>query len=59
MEELRRLADAGSSDAMDELVQLAGERGDTTELRRLADAGNRDAPDVLAEFADEVDDVRE
>jgi hypothetical protein len=53
MGELRRLADAGSTDAVDELVQLAGEREDTDELRRLAAAGSRDAADVLAEIADE------
>jgi hypothetical protein len=49
---LRRLADNGSRDAVDQLVELAGERGDTGELRRLADSGSRDAADVLAELAD-------
>lgn len=39
---------------MDQLVELAGERGDLDELRRLADSGNRDAADVLAELADET-----
>jgi hypothetical protein len=41
---------------MDELVQLAGERGDMDELRRLADGGNRDAGEVLTELAGELDD---
>jgi len=53
MDELRRLADAGSRDAVDQLVELAGERGDMDELRRLADAGSRDAVDVLAELEEE------
>jgi len=53
MDELRRLADAGSRDAVDQLVELAGERGDMDELRRLADAGNRDAFDVLAELEED------
>jgi hypothetical protein len=39
MDELRRLADDGSSEAADELVQLAAEQGDVGELRRLAAAG--------------------
>jgi hypothetical protein len=56
MDELRRLADSGNTDAVDQLVELAGERGDMDELRRLADSGNRDAADVLAELAEEQDD---
>jgi hypothetical protein len=59
MAELRRLADAGSSDAVDELVQLAGERGDTAALRRLADQGIRDAADMLTELAEEAGDNHE
>lgn len=51
MDELRRLADAGSSDAVDQLVELAGEREDLGELRRLAELGHTDAADVLAELA--------
>ena len=35
-DELRKLADRGSSDAVDILVELAGERGDRGELQRLA-----------------------
>ncbi|GAA1826427.1 hypothetical protein GCM10009682_52620 [Luedemannella flava] len=58
MDDLRRLADAGSTDAVAELVQLAGERHDVTELRRLADAGNRDAADVLAEILEGQDSTR-
>ena len=44
------LADAGSSDAADVLVDLASEREDFAELRRLADLGNTDAADVLTEL---------
>ena len=55
MAELRRLADGGSTDAADQLVELAGERGDTAELRRLADGGNTDAADVLSELAGDDD----
>lgn len=51
--ELRRLADAGSSDAEDALVELAAERGDLDELRRLAAAGNTDAADELLELEEE------
>lgn len=50
---LRRLADAGSSDAEDALVELAAERGDLDELRRLAALGNRDAADELLELEEE------
>jgi hypothetical protein len=51
--ELRRLADAGSSDAEDALVELAAERGDLDELRRLAALGNTDAADELLELEEE------
>ena len=51
---VRRLADGGSSDAVDQLVELATEKGDMDELRRLAGGGNSDAADVLAELADEA-----
>jgi hypothetical protein len=47
--DLRALAASGDQDAVDQLVELAGERGDMDELRRLADSGSRDAADVLAE----------
>ncbi|MCI0156656.1 hypothetical protein KNO15_08095 [Leifsonia shinshuensis] len=50
---LRRLADAGSTDAEDALVELAAERGDLEELRRLAAAGNTDAADELLELEEE------
>jgi hypothetical protein len=53
LSELRRLADQGNSDAADELVQLAAERGDLDELRRLADQGNTDAADELIQLAAE------
>jgi hypothetical protein len=54
--DLRARAATGDQDAVDQLVELAGERGDMDELRRLADSGNRDAADVLAELAEEQDD---
>ena len=37
----------------DQLVELAGERGDLEELRRLADHGSQDAAEVLAELEEE------
>jgi hypothetical protein len=57
--DLRARAATGDRDAADQLVELAGERGDTDELRRLADSGNRDAADVLTELAEEQYDVDE
>lgn len=45
----------GDPDAEDELVELAGARGDLVELRRLADAGNSDAAAVLSELLDDGD----
>ena len=54
--DLRARAANGDRDAVDQLVELAGERGDTDELRRLAEGGSRDAADVLTELADERDD---
>jgi ubiquinone biosynthesis protein UbiJ len=54
--DLRTRAEIGDRDAVDELVQLAGERGDMQELRRLADGGSRDAAEVLAELTGELDD---
>jgi hypothetical protein len=50
--ELRRLADADSSAAVEALVETAGERGDIAELRRLAAAGNAAAAEILADLAD-------
>ena len=47
---LRRRAEGGDADATDELIELAGERGDMDELRRLADGGNRTAADELLEL---------
>ncbi len=54
--DLRALAASGDQDAVDQLVELAGERGDMDELRRLADGGSRDAADVLTELAEDQDD---
>jgi hypothetical protein len=56
LSDLRARAAAGDRDAVDQLVELAGERGDLDELRRLADGGSRDAADVLAELTGEDDD---
>ena len=49
---LRNRAATGESDAVDELVELAAERGDLEELRRLAAGGSTDAADVLAELSE-------
>jgi Holliday junction resolvasome RuvABC DNA-binding subunit len=57
MDELRRLAAAGSTDAVDLLVELAQEREDIDELRRLAASGNRDAADILTELAEETEET--
>ena len=57
--ELRALAAAGDSDAVAQLVELAGERGDLDELRRLAAEGSKDAVDVLVEVAGEQGNVEE
>lgn len=54
--DLRARAAAGDRDAVDQLIELAGERGGLDELRRLAAGGSRDAADVLAELADGQDD---
>ena len=51
--DLQARATDGDHDAVDQLVELAGERGDMDELRRLADAGSRDAFDVLAELEED------
>lgn len=50
---LRERAEDGDQDAADELIELAGERGDMDELRRLADKGNSTAADQLMELTDE------
>ena len=54
LHQLRQQADGGDRDALDQLVELAGERGDLDELRRLAAGGNQDAADVLAELDEEA-----
>ena len=50
---LRAREAAGSTDAVDELVELAAERGDLDELRRLAASGSTDAADVLTERSED------
>jgi hypothetical protein len=59
LDELRVLAAGGDEDAVAQLVELAGERGDLDELRRLAAAGSADAVDVLVEVAGEQGDIGE
>ncbi|GIG29833.1 hypothetical protein Cma02nite_24330 [Cellulomonas marina] len=54
---LRERAEAGDRDAVDQLVELAGERRDLVELRRLADAGSRAALDELVQVAAEEEDL--
>jgi hypothetical protein len=50
---LRERAESGDRDAVDQLIELAGERGDLDELRRFADQGNTTASDQLIEVASE------
>jgi hypothetical protein len=50
---LRERADSGDKDAVDQLIELAGEQGNLDELRRLADQGNTTASDQLIELASE------
>jgi len=52
LDELRRLAEGGSTDALDQLIGLAVEREDLEELRRLADAGSVTAREVLEELTE-------
>jgi len=47
---LRERADSLDPDAVDQLVELAGEQGNLDELRRLADHGNTTASEVLGEL---------
>src|SRR4051812_9193567 len=58
-DDLRARAAAGDRDALDQIVEAAGERGDARELRRLADGGSRDALDLLVELATEREDLDE
>jgi hypothetical protein len=53
LDELRRLAGTGSNEAVQALVDIAGERADIAELRRLAAAGSTDAAAVLADLSDD------
>ena len=47
---LRERAESGDKDAVDQLIELAGEQGNLDELRRLADQGNTTASEVLGEL---------
>ena len=53
LSDLRERADNGDGDAVDQLIELAGERGDVDELRRLAEKGNPTAADELLELTGE------
>src|SRR4051795_1796302 len=57
LSDLRARAADGDRDAVDQLVELAGERGDMEDLRRLADAGSSDAMDELVQLAGERGDT--
>ena len=50
---LRERAENGDKDAVDQLIELAGEQGNLDELRRLAGQGNTTASDQLIELAGE------
>jgi hypothetical protein len=56
---LRERAESGDRDAVDQLIELAGERGDLDELRRFADQGNTTASDQLIEVAGEQGNLEE
>lgn len=56
---LRQRAAGGDHDAVDLLIELAGERGDLDELRRLSDQGYSDATDELIQAAAEVGELDE
>ena len=47
---LRERAERGDKDAVDQLIEIAGEQGNLEELRRLADQGNTTARDVITEL---------
>jgi 2-haloacid dehalogenase len=59
LQTLRDRAARGDRDAVDQLVELAGERGDLDELRRLSAAGSQDATDQLIETAAELGELDE
>jgi hypothetical protein len=54
---LQQRAQRGDEDAVDQLIELAGEQGNLEELRRLADQGNTTASDQLIELAAEQGNV--
>jgi hypothetical protein len=49
---LRERAESGDKEAVDQLIELAGELGNLDELRRLADQGNTTASEVLRDLED-------
>lgn len=53
LSDLRERAEDGDEEAIDQLVELAAERGDMDELRRLADRGNATAAEQLLELTAE------
>ena len=53
MDVLRSRAERGDSDAADQLIEAAAERGDLATLERLAMQGNATAAEVLEELTAE------
>ena len=49
---LRERAESGDKEAVDQLIELAGEQSNLDELRRLADQGNTTASEVLRDLED-------
>jgi ABC-type hemin transport system substrate-binding protein len=56
---LRQRAADGDHDAVDQLIELAGERGDLAERRHLSDQGWPDATDELIQVAGELGELDE
>ncbi len=54
---LRERAARGDEEAAAQLVELAGERGDSYELQRLAESGSTDAMDERVQAATEKGDL--
>jgi hypothetical protein len=49
----REQVENGDMDAVDELIELAGEQGNLDQLQRLTEQGNTTTADVLIELAGE------
>ena len=50
---LSDLRDRAEEECVDELIELAAERGDMNELQRLADKGNTTASEQLSDLVGE------